>query len=235
MPQSDTNLPSSRQVWSHSTNSRAKLRQALQADSSITAIEADLLMGQLVTLDDPEEEVGRGGGQGGVASNSHNQPLAKTPIMSHDSTSDLSMTEFLQALLVKKKTTNNRSSTTVALLRKHVKLDFKEILVVPPTLHSLHKLGIDYCCTEAKTVFLNADILPGPGRTIQDITVPPNEFLRLCIDSIPPSDLVRIHVHCCCCCYCVCGFHEVLLTPYFLYAFYSYRREWPFRWDSRSM
>ena len=225
MPQSDTNLPSSRQVWSHSTNSRAKLRQALQEDSSITAIEADLLMGQLVTLDDPEEEVGRGGG---VASNNYNQPLAKTPIMSHDSTSDLSMTEFLQALLVKKKTTNNRSSSTVALLRKHVKLDFKEILVVPPTLNCLHKLGIDYCCTEAKTVFLNADILPGPGRTIQDISVPPNEFLRLCIDSIPPSDLVRIHVHCCCCC-CV------LLTPYFLYAFYSYRREWPYRWDSRSM
>jgi hypothetical protein len=68
-------------------------------------------------------------------------------------------------------------ATHGARLRKHVKLDFKEIETTAPCLNILRDLKFD---CDGNTIFLNADIIPGPGRTLDDITVPADQFLGDC-------------------------------------------------------
>ena len=106
--------------WSHATNSKALLDQAL-ADSTMM-IEADVSLG-------PEN----------------------VPIMAHPpaNTSDLSLVQFLEYVL----------ASTESGAKKGIKLDFKFLGVVEPSLQILDglrdKLKIP--------LWLNADILQGPG------------------------------------------------------------------------
>jgi hypothetical protein len=62
---------------------------------------------------------------------------------------------------------------------KNIKFDFKEIQAVQPTLDILARANLSN--PYGKTVFLNADILPGPGRRDVEM-VDAHAFLRKCID-----------------------------------------------------
>ena len=106
--------------WSHATNSKALLDQAL-ADSTMM-IEADVSLG-----------------------------AGNTPIMAHPpaSTSDLSLQQFLESVL----------ATTESGAKKGIKLDFKFLGVVEPSLQLLDGLRERL----AIPLWLNADILQGPG------------------------------------------------------------------------
>ena len=90
-----------------------------------------------------------------------------TPILAHppDRESDLSFRHFLN------------TSMRDGKLQKHLKLDFKEIEAVQPSLDILTMQVFE---RNDKFVFLNADILPGPGQTSSDITVPASQFLDQC-------------------------------------------------------
>lgn len=92
------------------------------------------------------------------------------PIMSHppNRESDLSFANFMKLAI-----TNGSKSK----LRKHVKLDFKEMETMGPCFNILQHMKFD---CNGKTIFLNADIIPGPGRTTDDITVPAHRFLNDC-------------------------------------------------------
>ena len=106
--------------WSHATNSRALLAQALQ--DSTMMIEADVSLGP-----------------GGV------------PIMAHPpaNTSDLSLQLFLDTVL----------EATEDKAKKGIKLDFKFIEVVEPSL----KIVKDLLDRINMPLWLNADIIAGPG------------------------------------------------------------------------
>lgn len=158
-------LPSPQQKWSHCTNSFEELIAALENDE-ITAIEADVLIGSV-------EE----------------RPLE--PIMAHPPkrTSNLSTQKFLEHTVL---------STRV--LRKHIKLDLKEMAVVPLTLALLRRRlrGHSASATnsvevaqpdDGNTVFLNADIYPGPGARNVAIVVDADAFLEVCLEylSVAPK------------------------------------------------
>jgi len=129
--------------WSHATNSKALLDQAL-ADSTMM-IEADVSLG-------PEN----------------------VPIMAHPpaNTSDLSLVQFLEYVL----------ASTESGAKKGIKLDFKFLGVVEPSLHILDglrdKLKIP--------LWLNADILQGPGG---GNPVEGNDFLNVCKKVFPGATL----------------------------------------------
>jgi hypothetical protein len=108
--------------------------------SESPAIEADILLGM---------DTGKVGG--------NTTRLCVEPIMAHppDRTSDLSFAHFM-ALALKN-----------TALQKHIKLDFKEIEAVQPCLDTLNTLPI---YPNGKFIFLNADIIPGPGRSNEDIS-----------------------------------------------------------------
>lgn len=145
-----TSLPSPNQVWAHSTCSLKDLRDATN-DTRITAIEADILMGQ-----------------------DHNHLGPKCPIMAHppDTASDLSFDRFIHYVIESKRC-------------QHVKLDFKDIESVDYVLHKLSMIESKLHPTQ--TVFLNADILPGPGKRNAIIKVPQNEFLGKCLKFVSKS------------------------------------------------
>lgn len=168
-----TILPSPHQQWSHSTNSLSKLFIAFE-DSNITAVEADILMGHIA---DPSGK---------------SSPSADKPIMAHPqhTQSDLSSCHFLD--LVTSSTVNSRNRRT---LRKHIKFDFKEMDAVEPTLLALQNLapiGLAPIGSinetddseERQTVFLNADIFPGPGRRFQSGQLDAHDFVEICLRNI---------------------------------------------------
>lgn len=107
--------------WSHATNSKALLDQAL-ADSTMM-IEADVSLG-------PGSE----------------------PIMAHPpaNTSDLSLRQFLDFVL---------ASTKESGKKKGIKLDFKLLEVVRPSLEILDQMRDKL----RMPLWLNADIVKGPG------------------------------------------------------------------------
>ncbi|KAJ9576494.1 hypothetical protein L9F63_006643 [Diploptera punctata] len=98
------------------------------------------------------------------------------PVMAHPptNTSDLSLKEFLENVL----------SVTQKGHRCGIKLDFKSIEVVSPSLDELqaHIEQLDF------PVMLNADILPGP---VASATTPvqADKFLQLCVKQFPESTL----------------------------------------------
>ena len=106
--------------WSHATNSKALLEQAL-ADSTMM-IEADVSLG-----------------------------AENVPIMAHPpaNTSDLTLQQFLESVLV----------STESGKKKGIKLDFKFLEVVEPSLRQLDGLRDKL----KMPLWLNADILQGPG------------------------------------------------------------------------
>jgi hypothetical protein len=146
-------LPSPQQVWSHGTNSFAQFSEAIQ-DESITAIEADILLGRDTSARYCDTVV---------------------PIMAHppSTESDLSAATFLDEATKSKKAKRR--------LTKHLKLDFKEFDAVEPTLEVFKNLKVD---NNGKIVYLNADVLEGPGKSSVDINVPADAFVNKCLEMI---------------------------------------------------
>jgi len=107
-------LPSPEQTWSHGTNSFAQLSEAVQ-DNSITAIEADIVMGR--DLSAPEND-------------------SVVPIMSHPPIleSHLSAATFLDEAT---------KGEGTRILTRHTKLDFKHFDAVEPTLQAFKNLKVD--------------------------------------------------------------------------------------------
>merc|ERR1712032_363956 len=129
--------------WSHATNSKALLEQAL-ADSTMM-IEADVSLG-----------------------------AENVPIMAHPpaNTSDLTLQQFLESVLV----------STESGKKKGIKLDFKFLEVVEPSLRQLDGLRDKL----KMPLWLNADILQGPGG---GDPVEGNAFLDVCKRIFPEATL----------------------------------------------
>ena len=107
---------------------------------------------------------------------SSNQP--SKPILAHPPSkeSDISVESMLRFVLASGK--NEKKN-----LRKHLKLDFKEIEALRPTLDLI--LNSDFTNTLEKNIFLNADILPGPGYEKDDSSIlDPSIFTQTCLDYI---------------------------------------------------
>ncbi|KAG7349891.1 DUF2181 domain containing protein [Nitzschia inconspicua] len=144
-------------VWAHAVNSVEKLVAAM-SDQAITSIECDVMMSEQ-TVPNLEDGV---------------------PILSHPPfrQSDLTFEKLLDTV------TEQSEDGTRNLITKHLKLDFKEIQALQPSLKLLQKMQIYN--PYQKVVILNADILPGPGKRTLDPTtmVPADEFVTSCLDYI---------------------------------------------------
>ena len=153
-----TSLSSESLKWSHATNSIAKLKAALENDE-ITAIECDIMMGH------------------------EDSSTMEVPILSHPPIrqSDLTLSHFLS--LVSPIGSDGRS-----ILQKHIKLDFKEIEALAPSLNQI--LDLHLTNPLSKTIFLNADILPGPGRRRKS-HIDPSLFIETSLSHIR-SDKVEV-------------------------------------------
>lgn len=149
--------------WSHAANSLEKISNSAE-DRSITAVECDVMLG--------------------VANESGTQ-FYETPILAHPPhrESDISVATLLLRM------TKVQDQRGGRILKKHLKLDFKEISAVEPSLELLKtaKLSNDL----GKTIFLNADVLVGPGRR-NDPPVPPSAFLNSCLKHIRSSKVSQL-------------------------------------------
>lgn len=136
--------------WSHATNSLESMTKALN-DPKITAIECDVMMG---TTED-----------GGTN-------ICRKPILSHppNRKSDICIAALMRLAV-------DRDDNGTKSLLKHLKLDFKEIEAVKPSLDLLQMSELSNAF--GKTLVLNADILPGPGSR-KCHSVPPDIFLETC-------------------------------------------------------
>ena len=142
---SNSNLPSVNQTWAHSVCSKAMLQEVLYDTHSsqeiVTAIETDVMMG--TWIDDEEDD--------------NSRPIEEhvnVAITAHppNNSSDLSIELFLKTIF------------EYDQRKPHVKLDFKDIDAVKPTLHSLARFNsLKYSAAGERHVFLNVDILLGPG------------------------------------------------------------------------
>jgi hypothetical protein len=152
-------LPSPEQTWSHGTVSRDRLETAL-SHPDITAIEIDILMGYDTTQ--PQE------------SRTY-QAMACHPPQKE---SDLSVAVFWDRVLCKQ----------LGSPLRHVKLDFKDLDSVRPTLASLRDHLSQRTSrafrTSATTIFLNADIFPGPGFRGKNAHLHAKSFLELCAQEV---------------------------------------------------
>jgi hypothetical protein len=153
-----TSLSSESLKWAHATNSIEKLKAALENDE-INAIECDIMMGH------------------------GDYSLMAVPILSHPPIrqSDLTLSHFLS--LVKLIGSDGRP-----ILQKHIKLDFKEISALAPSLNQISDLHLTNPLS--KTIFLNADILPGPGRRSEE-HIDPSPFIETSLSHIR-SDKVEV-------------------------------------------
>jgi hypothetical protein len=140
--------------WSHATNSLAGMKKAVE-DPEITAIECDVMLGS-----------------SSITTHKH----VKEPMLAHPPhrESDLTARTFLS--LVTQVDNDGKKA-----LQKHIKLDFKEIEAVQPTLSLISQACI--VNPLGKIITLNADILPGPGRR-NDNGVPASSFLATCLSYI---------------------------------------------------
>ena len=156
-------LPDPKQTWAHSTTTIQELSDALN-DPKITAIETDIVMGCDVNSD-------------GV-----NQPIMAHPPSTE---SDLSFTSFLKITTSKKDEHSLSSSTSPPeppMIQKHLKLDLKEIQALDPILDGLGAIIKDLNHgVESKTIYLNADIIRGPGMRNDSLPITPDNFLNPCM------------------------------------------------------
>eukprot|EP00531_Pseudo-nitzschia_arenysensis_P011095 CAMPEP_0116125262 /NCGR_PEP_ID=MMETSP0329-20121206/5718_1 /TAXON_ID=697910 /ORGANISM="Pseudo-nitzschia arenysensis, Strain B593" /LENGTH=223 /DNA_ID=CAMNT_0003619293 /DNA_START=56 /DNA_END=724 /DNA_ORIENTATION=+ len=100
------------------------------------------------------------------------------PILSHppSTESDLAVRQMIQLIMGPHE--DERGD-----LKKHLKLDFKEIEALKPTLDLI--LDSDFRNTMKNQIFLNADILPGPGFEPKDPSiVSPSQFLETSLSCI---------------------------------------------------
>jgi len=187
-------LPSPYQVWSHSTCSTQALEIALSEDQSprITAIEADIVMGQVLTESFKKKSMTVNNNL-----NHHHHSDVILPIMAHppQRESDLTLERFLERTI----------PGTI-----HLKLDFKESSVLVPSLdliaqrfHTMRikqqkesvereekkgKEEISSTKTETvvdtetiQTLFLNCDILSGPGYRYCHPKMDADFFISTCL------------------------------------------------------
>ena len=121
-------------------------------DNSITAIESDIMFGTITSTDDTSTKL--------------------QPVMAHppDKTSDLSFQTFIERLIDDTK------------LKKHVKLDIKEIECLEPMMDTLRDV-FKSVKDNQRAVFLNADILPGPGKR-EDPLIKGDDFIETCMKLI---------------------------------------------------
>ena len=182
-------LPTPEQVWSHSTCSIQDLQNALD-DPTVTAIESDILMGKLVRTKHGDS----------------NDDDDQQPIMAHppEKSSDLSFRQFVQMSIVNDDCDGIRKKVS---LKKHLKLDIKEAVCVEPILKILDEelsgtvvttttssttspkeqpCETDDYGDEVKTIYLNADILPGPGNRAESVpgSCKPEYFINTCTKHI---------------------------------------------------
>jgi hypothetical protein len=148
------------QTWAHAVDSRQGLLDALQSDT-ITAIETDLIMGFIKANNN---------GSTNTADVTASDGQEKVPIMAHppNTHSDLFTEEFIDTM---------RASSQFSF--KVIKLDFKEQETLEPTLTAFVNAQLP------TTIFLNADILPGPGRREQGaVTIDAAYFMETCLKYI---------------------------------------------------
>lgn len=139
--------------WTHATNSRKRFEDAV-SNSSVSAIECDVLM-----------------------SNDHGNK--SEPILAHPPSRESDLTVPLMLRLVLAPDGGDGKET----LRKHLKLDFKEISALKPTLDLLS--DSTFTNEFRNEIILNADILAGPGFGGNDPSiVPACAFLEVCLDYI---------------------------------------------------
>jgi hypothetical protein len=145
--------------WAHSTCSKDQLDMAL-LDHNITAIEADIVMGH---EENENKEV-----------SSISQPvMAHPPLL----VSDLTFEEFITTFRSFQDSKDSR--------HKHLKLDFKDVETIEPVLNTLKKVVFSRSSssniTSDKTIFLNADILKGPGGRTRPLAIEANDFVEKCV------------------------------------------------------
>lgn len=197
-------LPSPHQQWSHSTCSISKLERALN-DSNITAIETDILMGTHVpsqndavqpTNKDTEQDADD---EEQLLKYQEEEECLRQPIMAHPpyNSSDLTFPHFHSMLGER--------------LTKHLKLDFKDVQSIPLVLsHILSSDNYPMNCTSKSnssampspssplmewnpkgmyTIYLNADILPGPGFRpgLDRMAISAEVFVSTCLKFIEQS------------------------------------------------
>lgn len=150
-------LPSPRQQWAHATNSVQRLKKALD-NARITAIETDFRMGHV-----------------------RNQPNNKVEaICAHPPhlESDLSAKHYLDLVT---------DDTGAQTLRKHVKLDFKDLDVMKVLMQLLSIYfgqTVEETYKPRKAVILNADIFQGPGLRDKGGSVDAKQFTDLALTTI---------------------------------------------------
>ena len=173
-------LPPSCNLWAHAVNSQEKLRAALEnktgsnnSEGYCCAIEADVSMGQLLEWSSDHED---------TTSSTTQAAITIVPIMAHppQSTSDLSMQDFLDQvsepnpIMTKNNNKNINNDGNNRILKQIIKLDFKDMEAVEPTLQAIQSKRIVTTATNKESnniFFLNADILPGPGnRKPEDVS-----------------------------------------------------------------
>ena len=155
-------LPHPNLKWAHSTCSINDINKAIN-DYSVTAIEADLLMGLHYTFDHSTSE------------KSYSSPISQ-PIMAHPPNleSDLTTETFLQLVTEEDETCSSGKRS----LKKNIKLDFKDNEVIARTLEYI--MNIRIISNDSKTIFLNADVIPGPGQRKSAPIINADEFILTC-------------------------------------------------------
>jgi len=170
-------LPSPKQTWAHSTCTIKELLDAVN-DPSITAIEADIVMGFDVNDNTGEND-----------NNIGTQPIMAHPPLTE---SDLSFKTFLNIVC-------NDTHEEKNVIKKHVKLDFKTISTVRPVLELLKSQCTSSSQTtfrkeELKTIYLNADIIHGPGARYESMEISYDEFIKLCLSFLKSNESLKEQV-----------------------------------------
>ncbi|XP_055295876.1 protein FAM151B-like isoform X2 [Sitodiplosis mosellana] len=178
--------------WAHAVNSHDELQQALTNDK-VQMIEADVVFGYHVpkpetTKPDDNKPVGgkpeatkakanEGDGKpaspaASEGSSAGSSTPAKIPILAHPPTdkSDLSLEEFLDAVVA-----YNMDAQTANKSVKGVKLDFKQIEALKSAVQSWKPKDL-------KHLWINADIITGPGKAAGD-EVNAKEFFGAVLDA----------------------------------------------------
>lgn len=157
-------LPSVHQTWAHSVCDRHTLANIL-SEQKVTAIETDILMGSFVDHDEIP-----------VANVNFEERI---PIMAHPPSRSSNLTPDIFFDMV------FRCQDKAP----HIKLDFKEIDTVQSVLGSLMDSYSKHCMDdlnldEKLCVYLNADVLAGPGMQNESAKVDAEDFMNICSDII---------------------------------------------------
>ncbi|XP_026465316.1 protein FAM151B-like [Ctenocephalides felis] len=150
-------------TWAHAVNSKTLLDNALR-DKAIMMLEADVIIGTL-----PEGTLINEKCNGCVTSAIDNKVTSNLPVMGHPpaTNSDLSLEVMLKNVIA-----HNREYKPGG--PKGLKLDFKTIEAFEASLPIL----IQYYPKIEFPLWLNADILPGPGEDNDKVPVDAHRFLR---------------------------------------------------------